>query len=894
MRWLSRLLRRNRLEKRLDSELRDHLERQVADYIAAGMSERQARRRASLEFGGLDQVKELCRDVRGTRWLEELAHDVRYGIRVFRRNPSFTTAAVLSLALGIGANTAIFTLVDATLLKPLTVREPHRLVELLTEFGNSRPSNAFSYQALTYLQDHTTTVDVIASHQSNFFVGVGTAPPEHSIGQYVTGDFFEILGVPAAHGRGIQPSDDRGGTESVVVLSHRYWQRRFGGDRLAIGRTVRLDNRAFTIVGVAPSSFRGLIVARDVDFWVPLWSERLIHTPSQTSDAGYNWLQVVGRVRSGHSVEEARAEMTALFHAAVVEPKLALVKDPDRLAQFKAWRPRVQSARTGLASMRQEYGEPLIVLLAISGLVLLTACVNVANLLLARANSRRHEVAVRLSLGAGRARVIRQLLTESVLLSSAGTAVGVMLAYAACDYLARFFASTRNPITLELGPDPRILIFATVLALATALLFGLVPALRTTSVFSPAASLQSGNRVAGRRDRQTLNRALVATQVALSVIMLFCGGLFLRSLYNIRSVDTGFDSSGVLMFNGDASSTQLEASRLRSMYREAIVRLEAIPGVRSASVSQFTPIWGGGNEGTISVHRPGTTSPAKGLVSVNRVSPGYFATTGTPLYTGRDVSWQDSVGSVNVAIVNRTLSSRYFGNESAIGKHIELRGETYEIIGVVGDALYYGLRSSVPPTMYTPWIQQGDELLTSNVPRAQFAIRTEIPPHTLATVAREAVLEAMPAMGIMNVRTFEQQLDVSIVRDRILSILSGLFALLGLLLAGIGLYGLMAYTVARRTSEIGIRMALGAEATQIGAMVVREALILIAGGIALGLVAALLLARLLETLLFGLRPNDSTTALAVVAVMVVTGLAAAYFPSRRAARINPTLALRTD
>ena len=375
--------------------------------------------------------------------------------------------------------------------------------------------------------------------------------------------------------------------------------------------------------------------------------------------------------------------------------------------------------------------------------------------------------------------------------------------------------------------------------------------------------------------------------------MLFCGGLFLQSLNNLRSVEKGFDTSGVLIFNGDASIGRLDAGYLRSMYREAIVRLEAIPGVRSASVSQFTPIWGGGNEGAMIVRGPGTTTQ-KALASVNRVSPGYFATTGTPIHAGRDFSWQDTSGTSNVALVNLTLARRYFGDERPIGKYVELRGEALEVIGIVGDALYYGLRGAVPPTIYTPWIQQQDELLTSNVPRAQFAIRAGPSPLSLAAAARAAVLEASPSMGIMHVRTFDQQLSESIVRDRMLTMLSGVFALLGLLLAAIGLYGVMAYTVARRTSEIGIRMALGAKAIQIGGMVIRDALALIACGVAIGLATGLLVARTLEKLLFGLKPNDLSTALAVVAVMVVTGLAAAYFPSRRAARINPTLALRTE
>jgi predicted permease len=609
------------------------------------------------------------------------------------------------------------------------------------------------------------------------------------------------------------------------------------------------------------------------------------------ADAGNNWLQLVGRVRSRHTVEDARAELTALYYPAVVAPKMAIARDPDTRARLDKWRAVVESARTGLATTRQQYSEPLTVLLAISGLVLLIACVNVANLLLARASSRRHEIAVRLSLGAGRRRVVRQLLTESVLLSLLGAAVGTMVAYVACDYLLQFFATTRTPIALDVGPDMRVLTFAALLALMTGVLFGLAPAWRAIALATPATSLQ--NRVAGRRNRQVLTHALVGVQVALSVIMLFCGGLFLRSLHNIRSVDKGFDSSGVLIANIDATRARLDADRLRALYRDMVDRLATVRGVSAASVSQLTPIWGGGNEGTI-VIIGGNPLQQKGEVSVNRVSPGYFATTGTPIQTGRDFSWQDIADGPKVAIVNQTLSRRFFGSESAIGQRLTLRGDTLEIVGIVGDAKYYGLRGATPATLYVHWMQQHDEMLEENVRLSQIAVRTEAPPLAVAATVRDVIRGSTPLMAITNVRTFEQQVDSSIARDRVLSIVSGFFALLGLLLAAIGLYGLMAYTVARRTSEIGIRMVLGAERLQIVGMVAREAVAVTLGGIVMGMGAALLVSRTLATLLFELTPADPTTVIAVAAVMMTTGLIAAYIPSRRAARIDPTQALRIE
>ena len=894
MTWLSRLLRRNRAEAQIDAELRDHLERQVADYVAAGMNEADARRRAAIEFGGFEQVKELCRDARGTRWIENLLQDLRYGARLCTKNPSFTMAAVLSLALGVGANTAIFTLLDATILKPLPVDQPDRLIELLTDRGGPHPGNAFNYQSLRYFREHATTVDVIASHESTFFVAQSRGQPEMGTAQYVTGDYFHVLGVPAAHGRTIQPADDRPDAPIVVVLSNAYWRSRFGADPSIVERTITIDGQPAHIVGVAPATFRGLVATQVVDFWLPLSAEPLIRDPSWTSSAGYKWLQLVARVRAGQTTEEARAEITALFQGAVVEPEVAERGDSVR-PRVERWRPAVGSARSGLSMVRHAYAEPLVILLAISSLVLLIACVNVANLLLARAATRRHEVAVRLSLGASRSRVVRQLLTESMLLALSGAAAGVALAYGLCQGLLRFLAASQ-PVALDVRPDGRVLAFAALLALITGLVFGLAPAWRTASMAAPAAALQTGTRVPGGRDRRVLSRLLVTSQVALSVMMLIAGGLFLRSLQNIRGIDLGFNSGSVLIVTSDASRSGLNADMLRVMYRDMVARLGAITGVRSASVSQVTPIWGGGTEFSVFVQPVGTAEHRETRsVYINWASPGYFATMGTPIYAGRDFTWRDTRSSPKIAIINRAMARQYFGSDSALGARIVSRDESAEIVGVVGDAKYLDLREPMHPTVYFHWAQQSDEqLLHQNVRGGQFAIRSALPPRSLAAAAREAMRDVLPSMAITKIWTLEEQLNASIVRERLLSLLSGGFALLGLLLAAIGLYGVMAYSVARRTNEIGIRMALGAQAGQIAGTVVGEALLLTAGGIVAGVAAAAVLSGTLRALLYGLTPTDVPTALAVAAVMLVTGLSAAYLPSRRAAQIDPTVALRTE
>ena len=536
--------------------------------------------------------------------------------------------------------------------------------------------------------------------------------------------------------------------------------------------------------------------------------------------------------------------------------------------------------------MRQQFSEPLFVLLAVSGLVLIVACVNVANLLLARASTRRQEIAVRLSLGAGRSRVMRQLLTESLLLSSAGALLGIGLAYAGCRYLLAFFATSRVPVTLEVGPDARVLAFTATLAIVTGLLFGLAPAWRTTRQ-AQGASLMDRGRVRGARDRRLLSRVLIGGQVALSVMMLVCAGLFLRSLHNVRSIETGFNSDGVLVVRTDASRSGLTVDTQRGAFREALTQLGAIRGVLTASLSWVTPIEGGGSMRTLGVMTGDGDVREAQDVHLNWVSPDYFATIRTPIRMGRDFAWHDTPASPKVAIVNQTFARQQFGNDSPIGGRIILDGGSSEIVAVVGDSKYLELRDKVPPTVYFSAFQQEH---TSG----QFVIRTAGRPMAVAAAAREVVRTVAPSVAVTSVRSLAEQVDASIVRERMLGVLSAVFAALGLLLAAVGLYGVMSYLVASRTSEIGIRMALGARPSRISGMVVREALMLTAAGVVAGIAGALLLSRTLASLLFGLTPHDPLTLWSVVLVMLLTGLAAAYFPSRRAARLDPTVALRHE
>jgi predicted permease len=874
-----------RRDRELDDEVKFHLEMLIDRYVLGGMSVRDARAAALREFGGVAQMKEAYRDQRSLPWLETWVQDVRYGARMLRRTPGVTVAALLSLALGIGANTAIFSLIDAVMLRSLPVRDPGSLIEVLTETKGGA-FNAFSYQALRHFREETSTLEaVVASHSTPLFVIGEDRTPERAAGQYVTGNFFDVLGVGPSAGRALHSADDHPDAATVTVLSHSYWRRRFGGTPDVVGRTLSIEDHLFTIVGVATAGFSGMAIGKNVDLWLPLAAEPLLRKKSFTSSAGYKWLQVLGRLKPGVGVERARAEFETLFQHGVIDVEVALRPDAASQRDIRSWRPLIEAAGPGLSGLRRQYAEPLFVLLGVSGAVLLIACVNVANLLSARAAARRHEMAVRLSLGATRLRVMRQLLTESVMLAAAGGMLGVVFAYAGCQYLLAFFTTSRSPITLLVTPDLRVLAFTAALSLATGLLFGLAPAWRTTGERDRSVS---GTRVRiSASEGRGLSRWLIGGQVSLSLVMLVCAGLLVRSLQNLRAIDIGFDRESVLLLDTDVSHSGLGPEARRAAFRETLRRLEALPGVQAASLCWIAPIAGGGTMRNVSVAGPGASSEPMRNVHINWVSPNYFAALRTPILSGRDFRWSDSLSSPAVAIVNQTLARRYFPGGDPIGRQIALDGGTYEIIAVTRDAKYLEVRDSTPPTIYFDFFQQKE-------PSGQFAIRTAAGPARLADTARREIRAVAPTLAVTKAWTLAEQVDASIVRERMLGTLSAFFAALGLLLAAVGLYGVMAYTVTRRTGEIGIRIALGAQSGGIARLVLREVLLLTMGGVAIGIATSLVITRNLTSLLFGLEPSDPTTIAGAALLMITTAVAAAYFPSRRAARMNPVDALRSE
>jgi predicted permease len=818
--------------------------------------------------------------------------DFRFAIRMLRKNPGFTAVAALTLALGIGANTAIFTLMDAVMLKNLPVKQPEQLIELLTGSGDpgAKIYNSFSWHAFQHWRERNQSLSgLIASSNSRFYCVVEGAPPERVAGQYVTGDFFSMLGVSSVIGRMIAPDDDRfGAPNAVAVISDGYWARRFGRDVSAVGKRIVVEDVPLTIVGVAPAEFFGLQVGSRVDLWAPLATEPLMRRTSWTSSSGYKWLQLVGRIKPGVSLDQARADLELLFRPAVIEPEQALQITPETRRMVLNWKLRVEPAGAGLSQLRRQFSKPLTVLMVVVGMVLLIACANLANLLLARAASRQREIAVRLALGAGRARLIRQLLTESLLLALIGAAAGVLMAGAGTQYLLKLLATGRTSVLLDAQPDARALIFTGLLSVLTAMLFGLAPALRASGTDLIPALKEGGRGLEFGGSRQRLSRGLIVAQVALSLVLLVGAGLFLRTLRNLHSIDLGFERENALLVALDPSHSGYTQNQTRDLFLGLLERLQAIPGVRSASLSWNPPVAGGGSSRTVSVEGRAPGPEASREIYLNWVAPRYFETLGVPLIAGRDFGFHDTAETPKVVILNQTMARVFFGDANPIGHRIKVENnDIREVVGVVGDSHYLEIREKIAPTLYLNTFQSPET-------GSEFAIRTAGNPNALIPAVRREIENQAKGIAITNVRTLANQVDAWIARERLIALLSSCFGGLALFIAAVGLYGVLSYTVARRTQEIGVRMALGAQSRDVVAMILKEVVWLVCLGLAFGLPLALFLSRFVADLLYGLTPTDPITIAAGALVMMIVALLAGYIPARRASRVDPMVALRCE
>lgn len=854
-------------------------------------------------------------------WLEQFGQDCRYGVRTMAANKTFSLLAILSLGLGIGANTAIFSFMDSLLFRSLPVADPASLAVLnwRAPIGTSRDSvihgqsgstwrdgpaarmsGIFPYPAFERIRSSSSAVfsTVFAYYPAGRVNVIVNGQAELIAGEFVSGDYFSGLAIVPAAGRLIGPDDDRAGAPAVVVLSHAYSLRYFGDASRAPGQTVVINNLPFTVAGVAPPGFFGVDSAAAPDFYVPLRTNLLLRLPGGASEPsayqaeGYYWLEMMARLRPGVSVSQAQAALAPVFHAWV---EATAVNDRER-----ATLPRlvILEGATGLDTLRREYSKPLYVLLAMVALTLAIACANIANLLLARASSRRREMAVRLGIGAGRIRLIRQLLTESVLLAAIGGAAGVLFAIWGIRVLTSLLASGSDEFLLRPGLNWPVLGAAAALTLLTGLLFGLAPALQSTriDVIGALKEARAGQSNARRRGlwRTGSSHVLVVTQIGLSLLMLVAAGLFVRTLSNLQSIELGFNREDVLLFTMNARQAGHTDPEIITFYSGLQQRFAAIPGVRGASATQHQLV----GQGTWSSPVvPVGRQPAPGsFAHVLQAAPGFFSTMQIPVRLGRAFDERDREGSAPVAVVSEAYVKTFFPDRNPIGQHItverrgKLKNRDVEIVGVAANARYGALKGEFQEIVYLPF-NQGSYY---PIDEMTFALRTSGDPLAYVTTVRDIVRNADPRVPVTDVKTQAAQIDQTMNQEIIFARLCTAFAGLALLIACIGLYGTMSYTVARRTGEIGIRMALGARRGTVVWMVLREVFALAAAGLALGVPAALGASRLVEAFLFEVKPNSPATLAFAAATLMIAVVLAGYAPAWKASRIDPMIALRRD
>jgi predicted permease len=883
---LRSLFDRAQADQDLDDELRDHVERRTEEYLASGLTAEEARRQAILEIGGIEKRKAECRDTRRVNWIPELIEDLRFGLRMLCKSPGFTVVAVLTLALGIGANTAIFSVLNGVLLKMLPVREPARLVQLEETYQNDA-FNFFSYASYVQLRDHNRVFSDLfawANRSMNLGTHDGVVPVK---GLFVSGNYFTGLEVPALIGRTILPSDDQPGATPVAVLSYSVWQSRFGADPLAIGQTMVLERVPVTIVGVTPPSFFGTEVGRSFEVAIPVSLQpRLNPDRPFIARVDAQWLRVMARLGSGVSQQQARAQCAALW------PQILLQIDPRHLYGAHNFGIRLDAASTGLSELRDDYSHPLVILLGIAGFVLLIACGNVSNLLSARARAREREFAVRLALGASRWRIARQMLAECTLLCALGGASGLLLASWGARTLIRLLSVAGfDQVKLDVGFDLRVLLFATSIGVVALLASGIIPALRITNS-GLETSLRGGQFLTGKTRR--LNREMVSAQVALSLPLVLGAALFIQSLHNVLAVDTGFNREGVLMAHINAARAGYSLDRLASLYEQILERLGSAPGVRAATLSTYPPLTGGGgtffSASGLSIDNHPAPRKTYGNVYLNEVAPGFFDTLGIPFLSGRDFRRFDNAQAPRVVIISEALATQLFPHENALGHAIQVTETSgpAEIVGVVKTMKYETLRESPHYIVFEPYAQdiQNSSSVWVEVGASNLAGMTNLVRERVAGVARQVPIDDSV--------TLNDWVNQFLVRDRLMAALAGGFGVLATLLAAVGLYGVVAYAVRQRTREIAVRMAFGAKRGDVLVLILSDVALFVVIGVAVGTLAALALARLLPHILFEVSPSDPGTMLWAVCILTGTALAAAYIPARRATRVDPIVALRDE
>jgi predicted permease len=913
MSWFKQFFARRRLYGELSEEIELHLEEKIEELIVGGMSMKDAAAAARREFGNVTLTEEDSRAV--WRWpaVEDSVMDVRYALRTLRKSPGFTAVVVLTLALGIGANTAIFSLVNAVMLRTLPVPHPEQLVFLKWR-AHRDPSTHFSYfwggcpgrnevsgSGASSCSFAYPVYEQLHRNREVFSGVVGFVPASgvteitmsgrtsQGRGDFVSGNFFSTLGVKAAAGRVLDALDDVTGAPAIIVFAYAYWQGQLGSDPSVVGKTVLLNGVPFRVAGVAAPGFAGLETGVPKQFWITLSSRYSLDQrfpKERETDAGSLWIEIAGRLRSDISAAQAEAALSAIFAGNVTNGPNPLFKAEDQ--------PQIElpTASRGLANLREEFSKPLFVLMAAVSLILLAACANVAGLMLARAIARQNEVAVRFALGAGRSRILRQLLTESLVLAAAGGGLGVLVAYWGAISLAGFLA-TGGGETWEIAvrPEPLILAFTVVVSCLVGVLSGLAPALQASRVDLIPTLKEGGGKTPksadGTRRRFGLSAALVVAQIAVSLLVLSGAGLLVKTLGNLQSLNTGFDARNVLLFDVDPILSGYKGPRLRELYRDIQRELAAAPGVTDVSYSAVSLLSGA----NISTEMRITDAPEASRAEIAElpVGPDFFSTMHIPLLAGRTFTTADCENSnkPRPMIVNQSFIQRFFRKEKVLGQLVSEgtnQAPDFEIVGVVGDAKYNSLRKKLEPTVYLP---MGPE-------PGSFEVRTAIDPRALIPAVGDLLRKLDRNLVLLNAKTELEQIDQTLYQERLLASLSSLFALLALALACIGLYGLLSYEVARRTHEIGIRVALGAEQRSILHLVLARGITLAVAGMATGIAATFAATRYVASFLYGVKPIDPFTLAFVTILLFVVALAACYFPARRAMRVDPMVALRSE
>jgi predicted permease len=896
MTWLRRLFRRSKCEEELEKELRFHLEQHTSDLIAEGYSPEEARRRARLALGGPEQVKEMCRDARGTRWLWDLLRDLRYGVRVLSKQPGFTAVAVLALALGIGVNTAILSAVNGFVLRPLAVDRP---AELMAAYwgrkADARTWGHFSYANYVDLRDQNKSFsDLCAWSETSAGVSSGETHraggeerAEVVWGELVSGNYFDVMGVKPVMGRAFLPEEVRTpNTHPVAVISHRLWQRRFNADAGVLGKTVYLNGQPFTVVGVMPESFLGSTFYLYYSFWVPaMMAQKFGRRAEWQTDRGYALFRLYGRLKPGVTMAQAEADLNSVAGSlGQLYPK----EDADTKIQLTT----EMNGRYTDATSVIRYGGFLA--LCVSALVLLLACANVANLMLARATTRAREIGIRLAIGASRGRIVRQLLTESVLLALAGGVLGWVLAYWGSTVIRASFPPVPYPVSLDFAPDGYVLKWMLVVSLLTGVVFGLAPALLASRADLVAVIKGGATTLSRGRRRWNLRGALVVAQVTISIVVLICAGLFIRSLRKALETDPGFRTDNLVTMMVNPRLLGYDQKTIWRFFPELLHRVETQRGVRTAALSDDFPLTLGDiSRGPIVKEGEADPPPNQGFMSAcSFVSPKYFDTMRIRLVLGRDFDDHDTDDAPAVVIVNQEFARRFYGSaEDALGKRFRFAQGTplMEVVGVARDGLYHSLYEDRQPYMFLPLYQQPQGAVTLMI-SAQSAADLQ----AVTEGARREIAQMDARLPVVGVMTAEENLSIAYWGPRLAAGTATTFGALALVLATMGLYSVMTYTVSQRTHEIGIRMALGARLVDVLRLVVSHGMRMALIGIVLGLAVAFALTRVFGSLLLGVGTTDSVTFVGVVVLLIAVTLLACCIPARRAARVDPLVALRHE